>query len=167
MLYQNSCLQTVFMRVRNVGGVHRNYGLLNSACVISAVFMFIFACNTALGVQYGILSGAVTAENGKPIVGATVVVQGTDRGGFTRPDGTFKVIKIKPGTYQIKISGFGYEDLVTSATIKSDYTTRCNVMLSPRSVIITNYCCICPRPMVDAREVGRIRRIGSFELGDY
>jgi len=57
------------------------------------------------------LSGTVTSETGEPLVGANVVVNGTDLGAASNADGIY-TIKIGPGSYTVTASSIGY----TSAT---------------------------------------------------
>jgi TonB-dependent receptor len=57
----------------------------------------------------GTITGKITDEkSGDPIIGATIVVKGTPKGGATDVDGTF-MIQVEPGTYTIQVNYIGYQ----------------------------------------------------------
>lgn len=53
--------------------------------------------------------GRVVDENGAPVVGASVVVAGTNRGVSTGADGAFTLSNIPSGSKQLQVSFLGYE----------------------------------------------------------
>ena len=56
----------------------------------------------------GTVTGRVTsADDGDPIVGATVAVTGTQFGALTRSDGTYR-LQLRPGTYEPRARLIGY-----------------------------------------------------------
>lgn len=69
------------------------------------------------------VSGTVTSTNGNPVVGATVVVDGTTTGTSTGPDGTFTISA--PANAVLKISFIGYE----TQTVPVAGKTRVDVTL--------------------------------------
>ena len=76
------------------------------------------------------ISGTVTDENGEPIPGATVIVEGTNIGTVTDIDGNFN-INAEVGNV-IQISFIGYE----TQQISVGNQTRYNISLTP---ILTEY----------------------------
>ena len=71
------------------------------------------------------LSGRVTDSNGLAVVGATVtaisVETGLERSMVTDDDGRYRIIKLKPGAYKIKVvqTGFGTQETPPIATISA------------------------------------------------
>ena len=63
--------------------------------------------------QNGKIKGLVTdAKTKEPLVGATVVLEGTTTGNITDFDGNYTVGKIIPGTYTIRCSFISYETIL-------------------------------------------------------
>jgi len=72
------------------------------------LFLLVFAlCGAmALTAQKGVVKGSVT-DDGEPLIGATVHVEGTDQGTVTDIDGKFR-LELEPGEYVLKASYVGY-----------------------------------------------------------
>ena len=57
----------------------------------------------------GKLSGTIKdALTGEPLVGANIIIVGTDLGGATDINGNYVILNISPGSYSVKISYIGY-----------------------------------------------------------
>ena len=67
------------------------------------------------------VSGTVISESGEPLVGANVVVNGTDLGAAVDADGIY-TIKIEPGSYTVTASSIGYASATKSVDISGDAT---------------------------------------------
>lgn len=60
--------------------------------------------------QTGIIKGTVRDKNNNdPIIGATVILKGIEKGTITDFDGNYIIEGIKPGVYNIEVSYIGYE----------------------------------------------------------
>lgn len=81
----------------------------------------------------GTLTGKVLGGKGRPVAEASVEILKTNPklGGYTREDGTFRVLRVPPGTYRLKITarGFAASDTVT-VTIVRDKATERSVILA-------------------------------------
>jgi iron complex outermembrane receptor protein len=69
--------------------------------------------------QYSI-SGVITDEKDSPLPGANLVLEETGRGTITSADGTFRILKVPPGTYTLKVSYVGYETRSDQVTVSDD-----------------------------------------------
>jgi len=54
----------------------------------------------------------VNAENGEPLVGANVIIQGTERGTITNQDGRYVIPNVSAGTYSLEASYIGFAPMV-------------------------------------------------------
>lgn len=64
-----------------------------------------------------LLSGTVTDKsNGEPLVGATIVVQGTDAGAYSDEAGKFSIESPKAAPFTIVANYFGYDSIVVNVT---------------------------------------------------
>jgi outer membrane receptor for ferrienterochelin and colicin len=98
----------------------------------------------------GKISGSVKdAQTGEPLVGANIIVVGTDYGAATNVDGNFVILNIPPGNYSVKISFIGYEpNLVTDVQIVVDQTTLLQVQLKSESIVVGEVVVVAKTPMV-------------------
>jgi outer membrane receptor protein involved in Fe transport len=80
----------------------------------------------------GQIKGRITdAMTGDAVVGATVLVVGTTRGGTTDLDGYFQILRLDPATYTVRISSVEYATVeVTNVEVRIDETFEVNQKLS-------------------------------------
>ncbi|NND77943.1 MAG: TonB-dependent receptor [Flavobacteriales bacterium] len=75
--------------------------------LMSVLFVLVpfFSCS-----QQGVIKGRVYDEfSNEPIIGATVVLEGTTTGAVTDIEGIYVIDKLEPGLYNIEVSFIGYE----------------------------------------------------------
>jgi iron complex outermembrane receptor protein len=85
---------------------------------------FLFLCSLAATAQTGSLKGKLfDAETKEPLIGATVLVEGTTLGGITDLTGEFLVKNIPAGTRTIRFKYIGYEEITREVTITDGQTT--------------------------------------------
>lgn len=91
------------------------------------VLLLIFIASSALAMaQTGSISGTITdAKTGEAIIGANVVIQGTQVGAPTDIEGKFVILNLKPGTYNLAVSYVTYKthiipDVVVESGKKTD-----------------------------------------------
>jgi len=98
----------------------------------------------------GKLSGSVEdAQTRESLVGANVLIVGTDLGAATDVNGNFIILNIPPGNYSVKVSYIGYEPiLITDVQIIVDQTTSLPVQLKPESIEVGEVVVVATTPMV-------------------
>ncbi|MEO5928902.1 MAG: carboxypeptidase-like regulatory domain-containing protein [Candidatus Kapaibacterium sp.] len=101
------------------------------ARTLSILILFIAASLAVRAQTTGSLSGWITDGSGRPLAGAVVIVLGTTplRGGVVKADGSYRVVGIKAGRYQIAIRAAGFKEQHKDATIDIDAETKLNVEL--------------------------------------
>jgi outer membrane receptor protein involved in Fe transport len=97
--------------------------------LVSAAFLIVsltaFAQNGSIG---GLVTDAVTKE---PIVGASVLIQGTQTGSMTDFEGKFSIPNVKPGSYSIIVSFITYStDTIANLTVEADKRLELTVALT-------------------------------------
>lgn len=115
---------------------------------------------------YGTLVGKVLDNEGKPLPGASVRILSTDRGANTKVDGKFTIIKINPGTYNVKISAVGYKDHIESISISADQTKEINVKMKTDAketgtVVVTGKV---DAEMTDKTKIGSIAKFATKDI---
>jgi outer membrane receptor protein involved in Fe transport len=99
-----------------------------------AAFAFV-APMTMLAQTTGVLSGKVTDDEGKPLIGATIRIGGTTQGGIAKaPDGKFLIAGIRAGEYDVTVSSVGYTPQTQKVRISVDQTSTLNIKLSTGAV---------------------------------
>jgi len=100
------------------------------------IIFLIFAAGSGLcqaqGEEYT-LKGMVTDANGIPLVGASVIIDGTYNGVQTDEDGNYLLTGLKGGDCLVRYSFIGYETITRSLILNGD--AHLDVQLSPKAVI--------------------------------
>ncbi|MFQ6604053.1 MAG: TonB-dependent receptor domain-containing protein [Fidelibacterota bacterium] len=79
----------------------------------------------------GKIAGVVTDQDGAPLIGANVMVEGTILGAATNDRGEYYIINIPPGYYNLRFTMIGYQTVIQNdILVKSDLTSRIDVTLS-------------------------------------
>ncbi|MCK4653940.1 MAG: TonB-dependent receptor, partial [Candidatus Cloacimonetes bacterium] len=108
---------------------------------IFVLLILIFMVNLPLFAgTTGKLAGKVTDNEGNPIPFANIILEGTEIGAQTKENGTYIIINISPGKYNVFCSRGGYGTAkVTGVRINLDLTTMQNFTLSKQAVEIEGY----------------------------
>jgi len=73
----------------------------------------------------GKISGTILNEEGSPLGGANIIIVGTTYGAATNEDGSFIVLKIPVGFYDVRADYIGYKKTtISNVEIKGGLTTR-------------------------------------------
>lgn len=84
----------------------------------------------------GTVSGTVIDDDGKPLPGATVRIEGTKRGGLTNKDGSFNIIGVEAGAHNLVVTYVGYQDYKARIRVSADLVTKVNVTMSTGEVML-------------------------------
>ncbi len=86
------------------------YNLVLSLLLTSAVFA-----------QSGSIKGTVTdLDNGDPLIGANIIIDGTTMGAATDMEGEYRISSVPAGEHLLKITYIGYEVKEQSITVNAD-----------------------------------------------
>ena len=83
------------------------------------------------GGQTGKIVGKVTErKSGEPVIGVSVVLQGTRTGASTDYEGDYIIGNVLPGTYNLMVSSVGYKTAtIQNVVVKIDLTTTIDVKM--------------------------------------
>ena len=117
----------------------------------------------ALGQGVGKVAGTVSdASTGETLPGATVQLMGTTLGAATDIDGSYFIIGVPVGAYDVQVSFIGYQtETITGAEVNAGYTRELNFQLQPGvelDEIVVEY----EKPLIQKDAVG-ITRIRNAE----
>ena len=97
-----------------------------AALLLLLVPVMLFAGST------GKISGRVQdTETGEPLIGISIMIEGTTMGASTDVDGNFVITNIPPETYTVVAGGVGHQKKrFSNVKVSVDFTTRLDVTLS-------------------------------------
>ncbi|MDD3807167.1 MAG: TonB-dependent receptor, partial [Candidatus Marinimicrobia bacterium] len=91
-------------------------------------------CGLAYGQTSGKIMGTVTDQNGNPLAGANVIVNGTVYGAAANEEGFYVILNVPPGVYSVTASYIGYASLTQAGVrVEIDLTTNVDFALKPQA----------------------------------
>ena len=94
-----------------------------------SIILFTLVSSIAIATaQDGVIRGQVIDQaSGEPLIGTTVILQGTTTGAITDLDGKFSIDDLEPGTYDLQVSYVSYETkTITDVMVKENEVTLLN-----------------------------------------
>lgn len=85
------------------------------------------------------VSGVVSDENGIPLPGLSVVIEGTMTGTSTDIDGKYSLEDLKPGTYKLVFSYLGYEKNVQEITLAAGESKQLVFKMQPSAEALEEF----------------------------
>jgi len=83
----------------------------------------------------GIIKGAIYDEKTKePLPGVNIYVKGTTKGAVTNSKGIFEIKKIVPGTYDVRISLLGYNNIIKKIDVQPGTEINLEIFLTPTTI---------------------------------
>ena len=117
--------------------------------------------------QTGKIAGKIIDGTTKePIVGASIILEGTHTGSATDVDGYYYLNNLSPGTYAITVNSIGYQrTIIKNVIVKIDLTTQIDVKLQPTVVNVGAEVIIqAERPLVQKDLTSSSVTVSSEEL---
>jgi TonB-dependent starch-binding outer membrane protein SusC len=116
--------------------------------------MIAFLPTLLLG-QNGTITGRVTdGSTSQPLVGAQVIVAGTNLGAITNQQGGFTIVNVPPGAREIRASLIGYNRGIQTLTVGSSQTVTANFALEQSVLLLEGLLVAATGQVQRRREVG-------------
>ena len=117
--------------------------------VLTIILVIHFTVFTLAGTT-GKISGKVTdTETGEAIIGANVLIIGTSMGAATSVDGSYTILNVRPGTYNVRFSIVGYETtIVEGVFVQIDLTSVVNAQLHTATLTMGEVVVTAKHPIV-------------------
>ena len=134
--------------------------------VIKYSFVLIIALHLLQAGTTGKIVGVVIDKvSRQPLIGANVLVNGTNFGTATDAEGRYFILQIPPKTYSVTFSMIGYKDVVVKdVKIQVDLTTTLNAELEEGVIGMDAVQVTAQRPMVQADVTYSQANITSEEI---
>jgi len=101
--------------------------------------------------QTGKIVGNVTdLETGEALIGANIIVEGTQLGAATDVQGDFLILNVPPGTYTLVGKFIGYKSqTVSNIKVSVNLTTEANFSLAPETYETELVTVVAPKPLIN------------------
>ena len=99
--------------------------------LLASTLCILLIAGNSFAAATGQIKGVIKdKETGDPLIGATVLVDGTGFGANTNLEGKYIINRVEPGIYKLIIRQIGYKTVeVTNVVVKSDLTVEINQKL--------------------------------------
>lgn len=116
--------------------------------------------------QYGKISGKVVdKETKEPLVGASVVIQGTTLGAATDINGNYVILNVPAGVYTVVASYVGYQSVTVSGVqVVAGLTRELNFELPSTAIELKAVEVVAERPLIEKSATNAIRVITSTDV---
>ncbi len=106
--------------------------------VFSKIILFLFISVSVFAQNSGTLRGTIKdVKTKEDIIGATILVQGINKGAATDINGFFSFAKLPAGSYSLKISFVGYETKIyENVKVLADQVTELNLGLAEEAATL-------------------------------
>ena len=138
--------------------------MLRKATIMSFALVLFVALSVTAGTT-GKIAGRVTDTEGNPLVGATVMVEGTSYGAMTDANGEYFIINLQPGDYAVtaRMVGMG-EKTAEGVAVVVDQTSTMNFSLDPSTVGSTTITVTDSRGMIMMDATESFHVVGREEI---
>ncbi|GEM_PF-39912 len=110
----------------------------------------------------GKIGGRIVDAQGQPVVGATVLVEGTQRGAATDPAGQYMILAVPIGTYSVKAVSVGYQTKVAAnVRVAADSLTSLDFMMANDAIALQVVTITGEQPLVNHLTTSSTQTISS------
>ncbi|MGM0506629.1 MAG: TonB-dependent siderophore receptor [Bacteroidota bacterium] len=106
----------------------------------------------------GSIHGSVTDTSEEPLPGFHVRLEPSNMGGTTDRTGSFELLRVEPGSYQVVVTGIGFETERTTIDLDADETLHLQIELNPAEEVLESI-------VVRSERIQRYDRNRSLHVG--
>ncbi|HTX19166.1 MAG TPA: TonB-dependent receptor [Bacteroidota bacterium] len=139
---------------------------LRAILILVAVILFFVNAGPLVGQTMGKVSGTIVDRDTKePLVGCNVVILGTRLGATTDIDGSFFILNVLPGEYNLEASMIGYQKVMLEEVIvNSGRTTTANFVLTSTTLVQGEVEVVAKRPDVQPEKTSTSEIVRSDDV---
>ena len=118
---------------------------------------------SAAAAQTGKISGKIVdKQTNEPLIGANIIVVGTNFGTASDADGNYIIQQVPVGEYSIKASYIGYQDVTMQGIrIVAGLTQEVNFSLNSSSVATGEVVILSERPIIEKSATNAVRIVDA------
>ncbi|MBU2447159.1 MAG: TonB-dependent receptor [Bacteroidetes bacterium] len=134
------------------------------ALLIFSILILIFSSSPSFS-QTGKISGTIFDDSNEPLIGASVLIEGTSLGAATNVRGEFIILNISPGTYSLKASYVGYnEAILSNVKVSVNLTTSVEFILTSTAIELGTIVKVAERPLIIKNATNTINIVRSEDI---
>jgi TonB-dependent starch-binding outer membrane protein SusC len=104
--------------------------------VVAGLLVGALVAAPAVAQEAGTLEGRVVDATGAPITGAQITIAGTQMGGITAQDGTFRIRNVPAGTREVRAQRIGYRAVTETVQVPAGQTASVTMTLAETAVAL-------------------------------
>ncbi|RMD96325.1 MAG: TonB-dependent receptor, partial [Calditrichaeota bacterium] len=105
------------------------------------------------------------AETGEPLIGANVLIEGTQRGAATDKNGRYFILHVPPGTYNLRAQMIGYATVIKrNVTVQVDLTSQVNFALALSAVEGQEVVVVAERPLIQQDITAKVSIVSHEDI---
>lgn len=128
--------------------------------------LFIGMCSAVFAGTTGKIAGRITdAENGDPVIGAAVMIEGTTLGAAADVNGEYYILNVSPGEATLRVTAIGYAPrTLQGLRVTSDQTTNANFELSVEALTSGEVVITAERKLIENDRTFATSTVGSSDI---
>lgn len=134
--------------------------------VTSRLLLFILGAIISYTADAQLVKGKILDEEGNPLIGATIVVEGTTNGTFTDIDGNYTLGKLVAGTQRIKYSYIGFKSETKGVTLAAGEVKELNITLKVDAVLMDDVVVVGYGVQRKKEVTGSITRVDAKKISE-
>ncbi len=116
--------------------------------------------------QSGKIVGKVTdVETGDPLIGANILISGTNLGAATNVDGEYIILNVPPNTYTLIARYIGYKEVTkTNITVSVNVTTETDFQMPNQTYELGIVEIVAPKPLINKNLTNSVNIVTSGDI---
>lgn len=137
---------------------------------IHVLCLLFFMLLITVPISWAGITGKITGQvydkdTGEPLAGANIVLLGTTLGASSNIDGSYFILNVPPGIYELRASILGFHPVKkTDVVVETDLTTRIDFELFESTIAIDEIIVTAERPLIQKDITARLTVIDNRQI---
>jgi outer membrane receptor protein involved in Fe transport len=134
--------------------------------ILQFIFLLVLCTPLLIFAQTGKIVGKVTdAQTGEMLIGANVIIEGTNLGAATNVNGEYLILNVPPGSYTVIARYIGYREMrYENIKVSVNLTTETNFQLPSETYQTETVVVVAPKQLINKNTTNQTSIIRSEDL---